>query len=157
MNFVYWQLGDRFNWWERNRNYVVLPQGEFCQIACSLLPMQLRKNPGYYSQKKLLPELKKDLIKVGHSGELLDLSLLTKQTLQDISKRVGLAFKRFLSGDVNGKKSGKPRLKNAVSFRTLIVVGQAVVTIERVYKDWLFVSVSKLTGWLKIRLHRYKV
>jgi putative transposase len=148
-----WQLGDRFNWWEQNRNYVVLPQGEFCQIACSLLPNQLRENPGYYSQKKLLPSLKKDLIKVGHSGELLDLTLLPSQTLQDITKRVDLAFNRFLSGDGNGKKSGKPRFKNAASFRTLIVVGQAV-TIERVEKDWLFISVSKLAGWLKIRLHR---
>ncbi len=148
-----WQLGDRFNWWEQNRNYVVLPNGEFCQIACSLLPHLLRENPGYYSQKKLLPSLKKDLIKVGHSGELLDLTLLPSQTLQDISKRVDLAFNRFLSGDSNGKKSGKPRFKNAASFRTLKVEGQAV-TIERVEKDWLFICVSKLTGWLKIRLHR---
>ena len=118
-----------------------------------MLPNQLRENPGYYSHKKLLPSLKKDLIRVGHSGELLDLTLLPSQTLQDISKRVDLAFNRFLSGDSNGKKSGKPRFKNAASFRTLKVEGQAV-TIERVEKDWLFISVSKLTGWLKIRLHR---
>lgn len=58
-----------------------------------------------------------------------------------------------MSGDSNGKKSGKPRFKNVASFRTLKVEGQAV-TIERVEKEWLFISVSKLTGWLKIRLHR---
>jgi putative transposase len=152
----YWynyQLGDRFNWWEHNRDYVILPEGEFCLISCSLPPLQLRDTPNYYSQKKLLPGLKKDLIKVGHSGELLDYTKLPSQTMQDISKRVGLAFDRFLSGDSNGKKSGKPRFKNAASFRTLKVEGQAV-TIERVEKEWLFISVSKLTGWLKIRLHR---
>ncbi len=73
--------------------------------------------------------------------------------MQDISKWVGLAFDRFLSGDANGKRSGKPRFKNAASFRTLKVEGQAV-TIQRVEKDWLFVSVSKLPGWLKIRFLR---
>jgi putative transposase len=152
----YWynyQLGDRFNWWEQNRDYVIIPQGEFCLISCSLPPLQLRENPNYYSQKKLLPGLKKDLIKVGHSGELLDYTKLPSQTMQDISKRVGLAFDRFLSGDVNGKKSGKPRFKNPASFRTLKVEGQAV-SIERTEKDWLFISIPKLAGWLKVRLHR---
>lgn len=33
------------------------------------------------------------------------------------------------------------------------IEGQAV-TIERVEKDWLFLSISKLNGWLKVRLHR---
>ena len=28
------------------------------------------------------------------------------------------------------------------------------VTIERVEKDWLFLSISKLAGWIKVRLHR---
>ncbi len=148
-----WQLGDRFNWWEQNRDYVILPQGEFCTISCSLPPLICRDNPGYYSQKKLLPGLKKDLIKVGHSGELLDLSRVPSQTLQDISKRVNLAFEKFLSGDSNGKRSGKPRFKSQSSFRTLKFEGQAV-TIERVEKDWLFLSISKSTGWLKVRLHR---
>lgn len=35
----------------------------------------------------------------------------------------------------------------------MLISGQAV-TIERVEKDWLFVSIPKLVGWLKIRLHR---
>jgi putative transposase len=148
-----WQLGDRFNWWELNRNYVVFPQGEFCLISCTITPPKLRENPGFYSQKKLLPEFKEDLIRVRHSGELLDFKRVPSQTLQDVSKRAELAFSRFLGGDSNGKKSGKPRFKNAANFRTIKIEGQAV-TIERIEKDWLFLSISKLKGWLKVRLHR---
>ena len=148
-----WQLGDRFNWWELNRNYIVFPQGEFCLISCTVTPPSLRDNPKLFSQKRLLPKFKEDLIKVGHSGELLDFRTVPSQTLQDVSKRVELAFSRFLKGDGNGKKSGKPRFKNASSFRTIRIEEQAV-TIERVEKDWLFLSISKLAGWLKVRLHR---
>ncbi len=148
-----WQLGDRFNWWEQNRDYAIFSQGEFCYISCSLPPRQLRNNPDYYSQKKLLPERKKDFILVGHSGELLDFTKVPSQTLQDVSKRVELAFSRFLKGDGNGKRSGKPRFKNSASFRTIRIDGQAL-RIERVEKDWLFLSISKLKGWLKVRLHR---
>ena len=146
-----WQLGDRFNWWEQNRDYVILHQGKFCYISCSLPPRQLRENPDYYNQKNLLPEIKKNLIKVGYSGELLNFTRVPSQTLQDVSKRVYLAFSRFLKGDSNGKRSGKPRFKNAASFRTMRIDGQAV-TIERVDKNWLLLSISKLTVWVKVRL-----
>jgi putative transposase len=148
-----WQLGDRFNWWEQNRsNYTVL-RGEVCYISCSLPPKELRDNPNYYSQKKLLPGIKKDLIKVGYSGELLDYSRVPSQTLQDVSKRVGDAFERFIQGDSNGKRSGKPRFKNSASYRTMRIDRQAVA-VGRVEKHWLFLSISKLKGWLKVRLHR---
>jgi len=124
-------------------------------------PLQLRDNPNRFSQQALLPRLKKDLIKVGHSGELLDFKKVPSQTLQDVTKRADLAFSRFLSGDSKGKKSGKPRFKNADSFRTIKIDGQAI-NIERVEastslslkKDWLFLSLPKLDGWIKIRLHR---
>jgi putative transposase len=152
----YWynyQLGDRFDWWQNNRDYVVLPQGEFCLISCSLPPRTLRDKPSRYGQQSLLPVMKQDLIKVGHSGELLDFTKLPAQTMQDVCKRVDLAFTRYIAGDANRKRSGKPRFKNAASFRTLNISGQAV-RIERVEKDWLFLTVPKLPGWLKVRLHR---
>ncbi len=101
-------------------------------------PLKLRDNPDYYSKKKLITEFKEDLIKVKKPGELLDFKRVPSQTLQVVSKRVKLAFSRFLQGDEKGKKSGKPQ----------------AVTIERVEKKWLFLSISKLTGWIKIRLHR---
>ena len=122
-------------------------------LSCSLSPYSLRDNPGYFSQKKLLPNKKLDLIKVFHSGELLDFERVPSQTLQDVSERVDQAFKRYLKGDKNGKRSGKPRFKNEARYRTLKIQGQAV-TISRIEKNWLFITIAKLKGWLKIRLHR---
>lgn len=146
----YWynkQLGDRFDWWENNRSRV-----DACSIISCRLP-QLRDSPDYYSQKKQLPSIKEDLLKVSHSGELLDFSRVPSQTLQEVSRRVDKAFSRFIQGDSNGKRSGKPRFKNCVRYRTLRIEGQAI-TVKRVEKDWLFLSFSKLDGWVKVRLHR---
>ncbi len=53
-------LADRFNWWQYNRADCVIPQGEFCQIACSIGSQVLRDNPDYHSQSATLPQLKKD-------------------------------------------------------------------------------------------------
>ncbi len=150
----YWynaQIGDRFRWWEENRSNYVIPSGDFCYISCSLPPRELRDKPSFYSQKKLLPEKKKDLTIVRHSGELLGFSIVPSQTLQDVCKRVDLAFKRFIKGDANGARSGKPRFKNR--YRTLKIEAQAI-KIKRLEKNWLYLQVSKLDGWLKVRLHR---
>ncbi len=71
--------------------------------------------------------------------------------MQDVSKRVDLAFDRFIKGDASGNRSGKPRFKKR--YRTLRIEAQAI-KIKRVEKDWLYLQVSKLGGWLKVRLHR---
>lgn len=145
----YWyniQLGDRFDWYENNRNNI-----NSCPLICSL--PKLRDNPNFYSQKKQLPVIKEDLVKVSYSGELLDFTSVPSQTLQDVSKRVDLSFSRFLAGDCNRNRSGKPRFKNAARYRTIRIEGQAI-TVERIDKDWLFLSFSKLEGWVKVRLHR---
>ena len=145
----YWynrQLGDRFDWYQYNRTAI-----NFCPLICSI--PKLRDNPDYYSQKKQLPVIKSDLIKVSHSGELLDFTSVPSQTLQDVSKRVDLAFSRFIEGDYKGNRSGKPRFKNAARYRTIKIEGQAI-TVERVEQEWLFLSFSKLKGWVKVRLHR---
>ncbi|MGK7872830.1 MAG: helix-turn-helix domain-containing protein, partial [Xenococcaceae cyanobacterium] len=125
----------------------------YCLLSCSLTPHKLRDNPRYLSQKKLLPDKKLDLIKVFHSGELLDFERVPSQTLQDVSEGVDKAFKRYIQGDKNGKRSGKPRFKNEARYRTLKIQGQAV-RIKRIEKNWLFIKVANLKGWLKIRLHR---
>ncbi|BAY44596.1 transposase [Scytonema sp. HK-05] len=140
------QLGDRFDWYEHNRNSI-----NVCPLVCSL--PQLRDRPDFYSQKKQLPIIKEDLLKVGYSGELLDYKRVPSQTLQDVSKRVANAFSGFLKGDCNGTCSGKPRFKSAARYRTLRIEGQAI-SVERIEKDWLFLSISKLDGWIKVRLHR---
>ncbi|MHC5673018.1 RNA-guided endonuclease InsQ/TnpB family protein, partial [Nostoc sp.] len=96
-------LADRFRWYEENRCSI-----NSCSLFVCHLP-ELRVNPNYNSQQDSLPQLKKDRpwYKELHS-----------QVLQNAAKRVELAFDRFLKGDCNGKKSGKPRFKAANQYKT---------------------------------------
>ncbi|HEY9799556.1 MAG TPA: transposase [Leptolyngbyaceae cyanobacterium] len=95
-------LADRFNWYEQNRCPV-----NACPLICHL--SELRDNPDYYSQKKALPELKKTH---PHYGDIYS------QVLQDVCSRVKVTFDRFLKGDSNGKRSGKPRFKSRSRYKT---------------------------------------
>ena len=95
-------LADRFEWYERNRTSV-----NACSLVCHL--PKLRDNPNYYSQKRSLVQLKKDRPWYGE---------IQSQVLQDCVKRVDLAFKRYLKGDRNGKRSGKPRFKGQGRYRS---------------------------------------
>ena len=95
-------LADRFDWYERNRSPI-----NACPLVCHL--PQLRDNPDYYSQKKTIPALKKS-----HPWY----KEIYSQVLQDIVKRVKVTFDRFLKGDINGKRSGRPRFKTRERYRT---------------------------------------
>ncbi|MBF2018203.1 MAG: transposase [Rivularia sp. T60_A2020_040] len=95
-------LDDRFDWYERNRSPI-----NACPLVCHI--PELRDNPDYYSQKKTLPQLKKT-----HPWY----SEIYSQVLQDVVKRVKVTFDRFLKGDSNGKRSGKPRFKARNRYRT---------------------------------------
>ncbi|NEQ83498.1 MAG: transposase [Moorea sp. SIO2I5] len=125
-------LADRFNWYEQNRCPV-----NACPLVCHL--PKLRNNPDYYSQKKTLPNLKKThpWYKDIHS-----------QVLQDVVKRVKLAFERFIKGDSNGKRSGKPRFKKQHRYRTF--------TYPQM-KEWCLegnlINLPKI-GKIKVVLHR---
>ena len=97
-----WLLSERFRWWEENR----------CALnSCSLVqgPIQLKDRPNYLQQKRSLVQLKqaRPWYKDVHS-----------QVLQEMVKRVELAFTRFTQGDANGKHSGKPRFKGKGRYRT---------------------------------------
>jgi putative transposase len=64
----YWynrQLDDRFDWWEMNRTTV-----NVCPLRTSISAP--RKKPNYYSRKQEFLIIKKDLVKVFYSGEMLD-------------------------------------------------------------------------------------
>ncbi|MCC5664724.1 transposase [Nostoc sp. CHAB 5784] len=95
-------LADRFDWYERNRSPI-----NACSLVCHI--PELRDNPDYYSQKKTLPQLKKT-----HPWY----SKIYSQVLQDVVKRVKVTFDRFVKGDSNGKRSGKPRFKARDRYRT---------------------------------------
>ena len=145
----YWynrQLGDRFDWWEMNRTGV-----NVCPLVSSIAT--LRDQPNYYSQKQQLPVLKKDLVKVFHSGELLDFSRVDASVLQDVSKRADKAFERFIVGDSNGNKSGRPRFKSVANFKTMTFADGKAIKISLVRKDWLYLRLPKL-GVVKVRMHR---
>ena len=88
-------LAQRFNWYEQNRCSI-----DRCPLVCH--SPELIDQPNYYNQKASLTQLKKERpwYKEIHS-----------QVLQEVPKRVEKATNRWLKGDVNGKKSGRPRFK----------------------------------------------
>ena len=147
----YWynsQLGDRLDWWEINRTYT-----DRCPLICHL--PQLKERPNYYNQKKQLPVLKKNLVTVGWSQELLDFTRIPAQTLQEVSKRVDLAFNRFIKGDKNGNRSGQPRFKNTARYRSMVLEGQALSLHScSVGGKYLYLDLAKI-GLIKIRSHRH--
>lgn len=98
-----WLLTERFDWWEMNRTVV-----NACPLTCSIT--EPKEQPEYYGQKRSLVQLKQERpwYKDIHT-----------HVLQAVVKRVDLAFKRFLKGDSNGKRSGKPRFKGKNRYRTM--------------------------------------
>ncbi len=145
----YWynrQLGDRFDWWEMNRTTV-----NACPLIVSISAP--REKPNYYSQKKQLPILKKDFVKVFHSGDLLDFKQVDSTILQDVSKRVDKAFERSIAGDSKGGRSGKPRFKTEADYRTMTFSTANSDWIKLVRKNWMYVRLPKL-GVVKVRMHR---
>lgn len=78
-----------------------------CPLTCSIA--EPREQPEYYGQKRSLVSLKteREWYKDIHAD-----------VLQDMVKRVDLAMKRFIKGDVNGRRSGKPRFKGKNRYRT---------------------------------------
>ncbi|MFP5274987.1 RNA-guided endonuclease InsQ/TnpB family protein [Coleofasciculus sp.] len=98
-----WLLAQRFDWWENNRNSV-----NACPLVCSIA--QPKEQPEYYGQKRSLVQLKQE--RPWYQD-------IHAHVLQDVVKRVNLAFQRFLKGDSNGKRSGKPRFKGKNRYRTM--------------------------------------
>jgi putative transposase len=145
----YWynrQVGDRFDWWEMNRTSI-----DACPLLTSISP--LREKPNYFNQKALLPSIKKDLIKVFHSGELLDFKRVDSTVLQDVSKRADRAFERFIIGNSKGGKSGRPRFKTEADYRTMTFATASDDWIKCCRENWIYIRLPKL-GVVKVRMHR---
>lgn len=128
-----WLLAERFNWYEQNRSPI-----DRCSLFVECLP-ELKERPDYYSQKQSLVELKKS-----HPWY----RDVNAQVLQDMVKRVDLAFQRYLKGDCNGKRSGKPRFKGANRYRSFTYpqvkngdVANGSIRLSRI-------------GWVKFVQHR---
>ncbi|MDJ0846376.1 RNA-guided endonuclease InsQ/TnpB family protein [Crocosphaera sp.] len=141
------QLGERFQWWEQNRCAV-----NSCPLICYL--SELKEKPNYYSQKKQLPILKKGKVTVNWSGEELDLSEVPSLTLQEVCQRVEKVFSRYISGDSQGKRSGKPRFKSSNRFRSMVFEGGGVnIHSCSIGGKYLYIQIPKM-GLIKVRMHR---
>lgn len=127
-----WLLAARFDWWEHNRCPV-----NACPLACSIA--EPREKPDYYSQKRSLVQLKQERPWYGE---------IQSQVLQDMVKRVKQAFDRFIQGDKNGKRSGKPRFKGKNRYRTF--------TYPQASLNWVNGNRVKLPkiGWVRFVRHR---
>jgi putative transposase len=127
-----YRLAERFNWHEQNRCDV-----NSCPLVCHL--PELKDQPDFYSQKR-------DLV---NSKRLFpDYQTIHSQVLQNCVERVKRTFDRWLKGDCNGKKSGKPRFKGVGRYRSF--------TFAQVKPDCINGKFIKLPsfGNMKLILHR---
>ncbi|ABC98984.1 transposase [Synechococcus sp. 65AY6Li] len=128
-----YRLAERFNGWEQNR----------CNIhACSLtvchLP-ELKDKPDFYSQKRDL---------VNTKALFPEYQAIHSQVLQDCLQRVQRAFDRWLKGDCNGKRAGRPRFKGVGRYRSF--------TFPQMKQDCIrgqFIHLPKI-GPVKLVQHR---
>lgn len=127
-----WLLSDRFDWWERNRCDV-----NSCPLICHL--PKLRNNPEYYAQKRSLVPLKQD--RPWYKS-------IYSQVLQDCVNRVKLAFDRFIKGDSNGKRSGRPRFKSKNRYHSF-----AYTQVDNSDIQGNRINLPKI-GLVKLVLHR---
>ncbi|MBE9038371.1 RNA-guided endonuclease InsQ/TnpB family protein [aff. Roholtiella sp. LEGE 12411] len=98
-----YQLGQRFEWLEQNRCSI-----DRCSLVVCHIP-ELKDKPNRFSQQASLTQLKKD--RYWYKG-------IHSQVLQEVPKKVEIAFDRWLKGDMNGKRSGKPRFKAKGQYKT---------------------------------------
>jgi putative transposase len=127
-----YRLGERFNWWEQNRCEI-----NACPLICYL--PELKNNPDFYSQKR-------DLV---NSKVLFpEYSEIYSQVLQDCIGRVHKSFSRWIKGDSQGKRSGKPRFKGQGRYRSFTFPQMKLDCIEG-----KFINLPKM-GKVKLIQHR---
>jgi putative transposase len=127
-----YRLAERFNWCEQNRCDI-----NACPLICYL--PELKNQPDFYSQKRDLVNTKVLL------PEYADIH---SQVLQNCIERVKKTFDRWLKGDSNGKRSGKPRFKGRGRYRSF--------TFPQIKQDCIegkFITLPKI-GTIKLILHR---
>ncbi len=128
-----YRLGERFNWWEQNRCDI-----NSCPLICHL--PELKNRPDLYSQKR-------DLV---NTKQLFsEYTEIPSHTLQDVVARVERTFDRWLKGDSNGKRSGKPRFKGQGRYRSIAFPDP--VKPEHIKGN--LIQLPKI-GKLKVILHR---
>jgi putative transposase len=97
-----YRLAEQLNWWEQNRCDV-----NACPLICHL--PELKDKPDFYSQKRDL---------VNTKVQFREYQAIHSQVLQNCIEQVEKAFARWLKGDGNGKRLGKPRFKGVGRYRS---------------------------------------
>lgn len=142
-----YQLAQRFDWYEQNRCSI-----NRCSLVVCHIP-ELKNKPNRFSQQATLTQLKKDRpwYKSVHS-----------QVLQEVPKKVEIAFDRWLKGDTNakvstgilpggafrGKRSGKPRFKGKGQYKTF-----TYPQFKKEHFNNEKITLSKI-GTVKVIVHR---
>ncbi|MEG5031847.1 transposase [Microcoleus sp. AT3-D2] len=98
-----YQLAQRFDWYEQNRCSI-----DRCSLVICHIP-ELKNKPNRLSQQATLTQLKVD--RPWYKG-------IHSQVLQEVPKKVELAFDKWLKDDSQGKKSGRPRFKAKGQYKT---------------------------------------
>ncbi|MGB3239977.1 MAG: transposase [Geitlerinemataceae cyanobacterium] len=128
-----YRLAERFNWWEQNRCDI-----NACPLVCYL--PELKDRPDFYGQKRDL---------VNSKALFPEYKDLPSHTLQDVIARVEKTFDRWLAGDSNGKRSGKPRFKGQGRYRSIAFPDP----VKQEHINGRFIQLPKI-GKLKMILHR---
>lgn len=144
------RLGERFRWFEATRTPV-----NACPLNASIVPIDeiyrnipeskvLTKGQKVGENYALInggfvnwPTVQKDELK---NTKMLfpEYEEMPSQMLQNIIERVNKAFDRFIHGDKNGKKSGKPKFKGKPYYRSVCFpqgadfVAQGVVNLPKI-------------------------
>lgn len=128
-----YRLSERFNWYEQNRCDI-----NACPLICHL--PSLRENPDFYSQKRDL---------VNSKALFPEYAEIHSQVLQDCIARVKKTFDRWLKGDCNGRKSGKPRFKGVGRYRSF--------TFPQMKQDCIQGKFIKLPTIGKVKLIQHRL
>ncbi|MEH2380293.1 MAG: transposase [Nostoc sp.] len=126
-------LGQRFEWFEQNRCSI-----DRCSLVVCHIP-ELKDKPNRFSQQATLTQLKKD--RTWYKG-------IHSQVLQEVPKKVEIAFDRWLKGDNTGKRSGKPRFKAKGQYKTF-----TYPQFKREHFQNDKITLSKI-GIVKVIVHR---
>ena len=127
-----YRLWERFDWWEHHRTSI-----NACPLVCSIAPPS--DAPEYYGQKRGLVQTKALFPEYGD---------IYSDVLQDCIGRVKKTFDRFIKGDSNGQRSGKPRFKQRSRYRSF--------TYPRMKPNCIrgkLITLPKIGG-VKLILHR---
>ncbi|NDJ23219.1 IS200/IS605 family element transposase accessory protein TnpB [Nostoc sp. B(2019)] len=128
-----YQLAQRFEWFEMNRCPI-----DRCSLIVCHIP-ELKDKPNRFRQQASLTQLKKN--RSWYKG-------IHSQVLQEVPKKVEIAFDRWLKGDTNGKRSGKPRFKAKGQYKTFTY---PQFKRENFQNDKI--TLSKI-GTIKVIIHR---